>query len=53
MNKRLYTETDESMKQNEQIDLTLLAMAAYEAMKKEATYGSENTAQEKTQTAKS
>lgn len=51
MNKRLYTETDESMKQ--QIDLTLLAMAAYEAMKKETTYGSENTAQEKTQTAKS
>lgn len=51
MNKWLYTETDESMKQ--QIDLTLLAMAAYEAMKKGATYGSENTAQEKTQTAKS
>ena len=36
-----------------QIDLTLLAMAAYEAMKKEATYVSKYTAQEKTQTSKS
>lgn len=40
------------MKQNKQIDLTLLALAAYEAMKKEAAHGSENTAQENTQTAK-